>query len=80
MCHFLKQLIQSDVIFETVTVTDLERTTEILAQYADTRLDFVDATIVSIAERLNIFRVFTLDRRDFSIIRPRHCDYFEILP
>ncbi|MFN4862237.1 MAG: VapC toxin family PIN domain ribonuclease, partial [Pseudanabaena sp.] len=44
------------------------------------QLDFVDAVIVAIAERLRITRVLTLDRRDFSIMRPRHCDYFEILP
>ncbi len=80
MCHFLRQLIHSDVVLETVTLADLERSTEILNQYADARLDFVDATIVSIAERLNISCVLTLDRRDFSIIRPRHCPHFEILP
>jgi len=27
-----------------------------------------------------ITRVYTLDRRDFSIIRPSHCDYFELFP
>jgi len=42
--------------------------------------DFVDAVIVAISERLRITRVLTLDRRDFSIMRPIHCDYFEILP
>jgi predicted nucleic acid-binding protein len=52
----------------------------ILEQYADSQLDFADAAIVAIAERLNITRVYTLDRRDFSIIRPSHCDYFELLP
>lgn len=32
------------------------------------------------AERLNIERILTLDRRDFSIIKPKHCAAFEILP
>jgi predicted nucleic acid-binding protein len=36
--------------------------------------------IVAIAERLNITRVLTLDRRDFQLIRPKHCSAFEILP
>lgn len=53
---------------------------EILEQYADSQLDFTDAAIVAIAERLAITRVYTLDRRDFSIVRPIHCDYFELLP
>jgi hypothetical protein len=53
---------------------------KILEQYADSQLDFTDAAIVAIAERLTINRIYTLDRRDFSIIRPSHCDYFELLP
>jgi len=27
-----------------------------------------------------ITHIYTLDHRDFSIIRPKHCDYFELLP
>ncbi len=77
---FLKQLVASDTILESITSADLQRATEILDKYADSRLDFVDATIVAIAERRNITRVLTLDRRDFTIIRPKHCPYFEILP
>jgi predicted nucleic acid-binding protein len=44
------------------------------------KLDFVDALIVAIAERLNISRLLTLDRRDFQFIRPKHCTSFELLP
>jgi hypothetical protein len=40
----------------------------------------VDALIVAMAERLKITRLLTLDRRDFQIIRPKHCDSFELLP
>ena len=39
--------------------------------------------IFSILDRLHkisIALVYTLDRRDFSIIRPKHCDYFDLLP
>jgi predicted nucleic acid-binding protein len=59
---------------------DLYRTAEILQQYADSRVDFVDATIVTVAERLKITRSLTLDRRDFGLVHPRHSAYFEILP
>ena len=41
---------------------------------------FVDALIAATAERLNVKRLLTLDRRDFQLIRPRHCDGFELLP
>lgn len=65
---------------EPLIPEDLVRVHEILEQYADNQLDFTDAAIVATAERLNITRVYTLDRRDFSVIRPSHCDYFELLP
>jgi uncharacterized protein len=80
MRKFLSNLMISDIQVEQVTSIDLERVNQILEQYADSQLDFVDAAIFAIAERLNITRVLTLDRRDFSIMRPKHCAYFEILP
>jgi uncharacterized protein len=80
MRRFLIELTASDTKLEAITSSDLQRVNEILDQYADSQLDFVDATIIAIAERENITRILTLDRRDFTLIRPRHCDYFEILP
>lgn len=80
MRQFLAELGKSKIIIEQINKTDLERVTQILNQYADSQLDFVDATIVAIAERMNISKILTLDRRDFGMIRPQHCTYFEILP
>ena len=80
MRQFLVELTKSNVVLESITHSDLERVTEILSQYADSQLDFVDGTIVAIAERTNVTKILTLDRRDFSIIRPKHCDYLEIFP
>jgi uncharacterized protein len=80
MRRFVSNLTPKAVQVEPVTIEDLLRVHEILEQYADSQLDFTDAAIVAIAERLNIMRVYTLDRRDFSMIRPNHCDYFELLP
>ncbi|RKZ50661.1 MAG: VapC toxin family PIN domain ribonuclease [Candidatus Parabeggiatoa sp. nov. 3] len=80
MRRFLNELVINDSTFEAITANDLKRVVEILEQYAESQLDFVDATIIAIAERRKICRILTLDRRDFSIVRPRHCSYFEILP
>jgi uncharacterized protein len=80
MRHFVSSLTTKAVQIESVTLEDLIRINKILEQYADSQLDFTDATIVAIAERLMISRIYTLDRRDFSIIRPNHGDYFELLP
>ncbi|MBX3277937.1 MAG: PIN domain-containing protein [Acidobacteria bacterium] len=78
--HFIAAVGFSDLILECPEPTDYRRAAEIMRQYADSQIDFVDALIVAIAERLNITSILTLDQRDFRLIRPRHCAAFEILP
>ena len=80
VARFLIQLPQTKYRLVPLEQEDIVRTAEILAQYADSRVDFVDATIAAVAERLNITRILTLDQRDFQIIRPKHSAYFEIMP
>jgi predicted nucleic acid-binding protein len=65
---------------EPVGPDDVRRAAELGARYADTRLSFVDATVVALAERLSISRIYTLDRRDFGVVRPRHTPSFELVP
>ena len=77
---FTKSLATTPLTLENPTPEDYHRAAEFLTQYADARLDFVDALIAAMAERLNITRVLTLDRRDFQLIRPKHCPGFELLP
>jgi hypothetical protein len=78
--RFLHELAASATSLEALTRADLQRSSALLDQYADSHLDFVDAAIIAIAERKNIDRILTLDRRDFAMVRPRHCAHFEILP
>lgn len=80
MRRFVEQLKESPFRFVSVSNADVARITGLLTQYADLELDFVDASIVTIAERLDIQRVLTVDQRDFRAIRPKHCPYFDILP
>jgi uncharacterized protein len=80
MRRFVASMTPDVVQVEPVTIEDLVRVQQILETYADNQLDFTDAAIVAMAERMAITRVYTLDRRDFSIIRPRHCEYFELFP
>ncbi len=49
----------------------LRRCFDLMLQYADVPMDFADASIVSIAERLGTERVFTIDRRHFFAYRIR---------
>jgi predicted nucleic acid-binding protein len=78
--NFLRRLPETKYRVMALEMQDFLRTAEILEQYADTRVDFVDATVVAVAERLKITRILTLDQRDFHIVRPSHSEHFEILP
>jgi predicted nucleic acid-binding protein len=68
------------MLVESLTNDDLRRTSNLLQQYADANIGFVDATVVASAERLQTRRILTTDRRHFSMIRPRHASFFELLP
>ena len=59
---------------------DIVRAAELEAQYPDLALGFVDAAAIAICERLRETKVATLDRRDFSVVRPVHCEALTLLP
>ena len=71
---------QGRLIITALVDSDYDRALDILSKYSDSRIDFVDACIMALAERLKITRILTFDRRDFGLYRPAHCDYFELLP
>ena len=77
---FIASLATTELTLESPLSEDYARSADILRQYADANLDFVDALIAATAERLNITRLLTLDRRDFQLVRPKHCASFELLP
>lgn len=77
---FLDEFNASRMILQDVDKVDLIRARGIMAEYIDARLDFVDCCIMALSERLKVTQVFTYDERDFSIFRPKHCDYLELLP
>jgi hypothetical protein len=78
--RLIRHLVATDWRRMRVTDADLDRVADLLETYADANIGFADGTIVAIAERLGATRLFTLDRRDFGIIRPRHVEAFELLP
>jgi hypothetical protein len=80
MRQFVARLDGSPIKFEAITQADISRIHELLDKYSNVELDFVDASITALAERLNVRQILTVDERDFRIIRPAHCEYFEILP
>ena len=77
---FLKNLKEIHPRWIPIVHADLDRMYDISMSYTSAQFDLVDCCIMAQAERLNISRIATFDRRDFSIFRPRHCDYLELLP
>lgn len=59
---------------------DLDRIAELVDRYRDLPLGTVDASVVALTERPNLPAVATLDRRHFSVVRPRHVGTLALLP
>ncbi|WP_236738694.1 type II toxin-antitoxin system VapC family toxin [Chroogloeocystis siderophila] len=77
---FLRGIAASRFKLAALTNSDLERIATILEKYADSRIDFVVASVMAVAERFNIRTILILDQQDFRIFRPQHCAMFNILP
>lgn len=56
----------------------IARVAQLLFTYRDTRLDFVDAAVVAVAEATGARKLLTFDRRDFGMVKPSHCNAFEL--
>lgn len=80
LAGLLDEIGETDFVLEVPTPEDYKRSAEIIRKYDDANIDFVDALIVAIAERLLITKILTVDARHFRMFRPKHCAAFEILP
>lgn len=80
LINFLRSVADGNFNLVRTELPDLKRAAEILEKYADAKVDFVDCVIVAVAERLNVERILTVDRRHFNLFRPVHCEFFEIVP
>ncbi|NJK51585.1 MAG: PIN domain-containing protein [Leptolyngbyaceae cyanobacterium SU_3_3] len=80
LIKFLESLPVSRFQLIGLIAQDIVRTAAILSQYQDSRIDFVDASVMAVAERYNLDTILTLDRRDFSLYRPQNCTAFTLLP
>ncbi len=77
---FINSLINRELVVEHFNADDITRCVELLKKYSDSNIGFVDASMIAISERLNIYKILTTDRRHFSVIKPNHCEAFTLLP
>jgi hypothetical protein len=77
---FIRGIDSGDLSVEPTTMADRARAAELILRYADAQIGYVDAVIIAIAERTDETTIATIDRRHFSMVRPRHIEAFELLP
>lgn len=77
---FLESLASGELHLEATTTGDLARMAELVRTYADFPLGAADASVIAVAERLDVTQIATIDHRHFRVVRPRHCDAFDLLP
>lgn len=77
---FLEALATGDFTPVDLTAADYARMAGLVEQYGDLPLGATDAAVIALAERLRISEVATLDRRHFTMVRPRHVPALKLLP
>jgi len=68
--------------YELPLPSDITRALELDAKFQDLNLGLVDGMVAAVAERRQVYRVLTSDRRDFAAIRvgPRLTRALDLLP
>jgi uncharacterized protein len=77
---FLRSIAQQTITVVDLEVSDYERMAELVDTYADFPLGTTDAAVVTVAERLGVTEIATLDHRHFRAVRPRNVPAFALLP
>ncbi|MGI9000551.1 MAG: type II toxin-antitoxin system VapC family toxin [Pseudonocardia sp.] len=78
--RFLRSFADADLVVGNLEREDFERMAQLVEQYADFPLGGSDASVIALAERLNITTILTTDRRHFAAVRPKHIGSFTLLP
>jgi len=78
--YFLQLVVTGRLDAVDLDAGDWRRCAELIDRYADLRLDLMDASIVAVAERTAATTIATFNHRDFRVVRPRHCDAFQLIP
>lgn len=80
VAKLLNQLRNADLQFIELGLSDIDGISAILDAYSDQGFDLADAKLMHLADRENIHRVFTVDRRHFSLFRTLAGESLTLLP
>jgi hypothetical protein len=72
----------ADGVYDLVALDgkDVRRVGELVEKYSGLPLGTADASVVAVAEKFSASRIATIDRRHFSVVRPKHIPAFTLLP
>jgi predicted nucleic acid-binding protein len=62
--------------FLPLELTDVPRMRELMSKYADCSMGLADAALIRVAEREGIRKIFTVDRKEFTV----YCVYGQVRP
>jgi predicted nucleic acid-binding protein len=77
---FIESLMSGAFTLENLTSEDVTRCHELITTYRTLDLGLADAAVIATAERLNIDRILSVDKRDFRNVRSSKGRPFVLLP
>lgn len=72
--------LRGGAVLVSITNERLASCRALVTRYSDVPMDFADATLVALADELDLRTVFTLDHRGFAAYRWRRNRKFTIIP
>jgi uncharacterized protein len=77
---FARSIAVNEISVVELTLPDWLRCAELIETYHDLGLGLVDASVIAVAELYGLTTIATLNHRDFAVVRPSHCEAFELIP
>jgi len=77
---FLKAVANGSFELVSLTNDDVARVAELVSRYEDLPLGTTDASVIALAERLDVEEIATLDHRHFRVVRSNHVEVLTLLP
>ena len=75
-----RSVADGELVVEPLSRADWTRIAELTEQYADQHLGGIDAAVITVAERLGLTTIATLDRRHSGVVRPSHTKVLTLIP
>lgn len=66
---FLEEILAGSYTLYRLDSQDFLRCQELLSRYRNLNLGLADTAVMATAERLNVYRILTIDERDFRVVR-----------